>query len=92
MKLHKHKNDFNLFAHDKWIVLHGEQNILDILEDLGPDSFILSNPFPAPDVENVMGKAAPKTDSSPQTQEASVAEPEGATLGGITNHKRTVQK
>lgn len=31
-----------------------------------------------------------KTDSSPQTQEASIAEPEGDTLGRITNHKRTM--
>ncbi|XP_029313005.1 cilia- and flagella-associated protein 119 isoform X2 [Cottoperca gobio] len=35
----------------------------------------------APDVENVMEtEAAPKTDSSPQTQEASIGEPEGAAL------------
>lgn len=76
-------------------VFHGERNIIDILEVLGPDLLILSSTFLAPDVENVMEKeaeAVPQTDGSPQTQEVSVAEPEGSTLGRITNHKRTVQK
>lgn len=56
---------------------------------------MLLSTFLAADVENVMGKeaeAVAKTDSSPQTQEESIAEPEEATLGKITNHKRTVQK
>ncbi|XP_044035588.1 coiled-coil domain-containing protein 189 isoform X2 [Siniperca chuatsi] len=49
----------------------------------------------APDVENVMEKeaeAVPKTDSSPQTQEASIAESEGATLGSKSELKALIEK
>lgn len=47
-----------------------------------------------PDVESVMEKeveTVPQIDSSPQTQEISVPEPEGSALGRITNHIRTLQ-
>ncbi|XP_054454771.1 coiled-coil domain-containing protein 189 [Anoplopoma fimbria] len=49
----------------------------------------------APDIENVIEKeteAAPKTDSSPQIQEASIEEPEGATLGIQSELKALIEK
>ncbi|KAM6898011.1 cilia- and flagella-associated protein 119 [Lycodopsis pacificus] len=49
----------------------------------------------APDDENRMEKeteAAPTTDSSPQTQEASTEEPEGATLGLTSELKALIEK
>ncbi|XP_076616834.1 cilia- and flagella-associated protein 119 [Chaetodon auriga] len=49
----------------------------------------------APDVENVMEKeveAVPKTGSSPQTQEASIAEPEGPTLGSKSELKALIER
>ncbi|XP_034414636.1 coiled-coil domain-containing protein 189 isoform X2 [Cyclopterus lumpus] len=49
----------------------------------------------APDVENVLEKeteAAPKTDSSPQTQEESIEDPEGATLDLKSELKALIEK
>lgn len=54
-----------------YIVSHWKQNILDILEHFKSVVLILTRTFPALDVENVMEKET----------EASIGEPEGATLG-----------
>ena len=74
-----------------------ENRIFLISKGFGIDLLLLvSTLLLAPDVENVTEKEAEaglKTDSSPQTQGASETDPEGSTLGRITNnHKRTVQK
>lgn len=44
------------------------------------------------DGENATENEAPKTDSSPEAQEASIVEPVGSILGKISTHEKTIQK